>query len=207
MFPKKTKLLHEYLESQGFVTNSLSIEFSEKLKLNIPLAGKMKKVNEIIEDLKLTKCRDTRIGGALIKGVSGGERKRTSIGVELITNPSLIFLDEPTTGLDSYTSTQVMKTLRNLASADRTVIQTIHQPNSEIFDLFDQLMLLSCGKIIYFNEADKAVDYFGSIGWPCPPLTNPADYFMSMMSIESFEKPDVDPDDKDKLKSSTAIIE
>ena len=72
--------------------------------------------------MKLVKCQDTKIGGDLIKGVSGGERKRTSIGVELISNPSLIFLDEPTTGLDSYTATSLMKILRNLANSGRTVV-------------------------------------------------------------------------------------
>jgi ABC-type multidrug transport system ATPase subunit len=81
------------------------LEFSAKLKLPGTTEEKMQKVENIISDLKLTKCQNTFIGGYLIKGVSGGERKRTSIGVELITNPSLIFLDEPTTGLDSYTAT------------------------------------------------------------------------------------------------------
>lgn len=72
-----------------------------------------------------------------MKGVSGGERKRTSIGVELITDPNLIFLDEPTTGLDSFTATSVMEILRDLAQSGRTVISTIHQPNSDIFEMFD----------------------------------------------------------------------
>ena len=72
--------------------------------------------------MKLVKCQDTKIGGDLIKGISGGERKRTSIGVELISNPSLIFLDEPTTGLDSYTATSLMKILRNLANSGRTIV-------------------------------------------------------------------------------------
>lgn len=72
-----------------------------------------------------------------MKGVSGGERKRTSIGVELITDPSLVFLDEPTTGLDSYTAFGVMETLKELAAQGRTIVQTIHQPNSDIFDMFD----------------------------------------------------------------------
>ena len=72
-----------------------------------------------------------------MKGVSGGERKRTSIGVELITDPSLIFLDEPTTGLDSFTATSVCETLSELAASGRTVISTIHQPNSDIFEIFD----------------------------------------------------------------------
>ena len=87
--------------------------------------------------MRLQKCQGTKIGGPLVKGVSGGERKRTSIGVELITDPSLIFLDEPTTGLDSFTATSVMETLRDLASSGRTIIQTIHQPNSDMFEMMD----------------------------------------------------------------------
>jgi ATP-binding cassette subfamily G (WHITE) protein 2 len=85
------------------------------LKLPGEEEAKMKRVEFIISTLKLNKCKNTRIGGPLVKGVSGGERKRTSIGVELITDPSLIFLDEPTTGLDSFTATSVMETLGNLA--------------------------------------------------------------------------------------------
>ena len=116
--------------------------------------------------MKLNKCQNTRIGGPLVKGVSGGERKRTSIGVELITDPNLIFLDEPTTGLDSFTATSVMESLGDLARKDgRTVISTIHQPNSDILERLNKWMLLARGKIIYFNKANLAVDYFGSIGF------------------------------------------
>jgi len=92
------------------------LEFAARLKLIGTKEEKQERVNLILEDLKLNKCQNTHIGGQLIKGVSGGERKRTSIGVELISNPSLIFLDEPTTGLDSHTSTQVMKILQQLAN-------------------------------------------------------------------------------------------
>ena len=145
----------------------------------------MERVEEIVSELRLNKCQNTKIGGPLVKGVSGGERKRTSIGVELITDPNLIFLDEPTTGLDSFTATSVIETLRDLTYSGRTIISTIHQPNSDIFEIFDRLMLLALGKIIYFNEAKQAVGYFANIGYRCPELSNPADYFMSIMSIES----------------------
>jgi len=105
-----------------------------------------------------------------------------------MTNPNLIFLDEPTTGLDSFTATSVMETLGDLAlNEGRTVVSTIHQPNSDIYGSFDRLLLLAKGKIIYMNKASMAVDYFSNIGFQCPELTNPADYFMSMMSIESCE--------------------
>ena len=142
------------------------LEFAAKLKLPGELAQKIARVNDLIATLKLNKCQNTRIGGPLVKGVSGGERKRTSIGVELITDPNLIFLDEPTTGLDSFTATSVMESLGDLARKDnRTVISTIHQPNSDIFEMFDRLMLLARGKIIYFNKASLAVDYFSGIGF------------------------------------------
>ena len=71
-----------------------------------------------------------------------------------------------------------MKILRSLAKEGRTIVQTIHQPNSDIFDMFDKLMLMTSGKIIYFNDSDKAVNYFKDLGYPCPALSNPADYFM-----------------------------
>lgn len=148
--------------------------------------NKKRRVEELIDSLKLNKCSDTKIGGPFVKGVSGGERKRTAVGVELITNPNLIFLDEPTTGLDSFTATNVIELCRELAQSGRTVICTIHQPNSDTFDLFDQLMLMACGKILYFNDAKKAVHHFQSIGYPCPAMANPADFFMTLMSIESY---------------------
>ena len=164
------------------------LEFAAKLKIKGTHQAKMQRVDEIVKELRLNKCQNTKIGGPLIKGVSGGERKRTSIGVELITDPNLIFLDEPTTGLDSFTATSVIETLRDLAMSGRTVVSTIHQPNSDIFEMFDRLMLMAMGKIIYFNEARLAVDYFANINYKCPELSNPADYFMSIMSIESLEQ-------------------
>jgi ABC-type multidrug transport system ATPase subunit len=96
--------------------------FAAKLKLPGSIDQKMARVEEIIKELRLKRCENTKIGGPLLKGVSGGERKRTSIGVELITDPNLIFLDEPTTGLDSFTATSVMETLNELAKTGRTII-------------------------------------------------------------------------------------
>lgn len=198
-----------YVQQDDVLMQSMTVRecllFAAKLKLPGTEQDKIARVDELILDLKLKKCRNSFIGGPLLKGVSGGERKRTSIGVELVTNPSLIFLDEPTTGLDSYTATQVMKMLSKLAKSGRTVVQTIHQPNSEIFGLFDKLMLLSCGKIIYFNDADKSINYFKEIGYPCPSLSNPADFFMSMMSIESLEIADASPDRKKEADGENTV--
>ena len=139
-----------------------------------------------------------------VKGISGGERKRTSIGVELITDPNLIFLDEPTTGLDSYTATSVVEVLVEIAKSGRTVISTIHQPNSEMFSMFNQLMLMSWGKVIYMNKADIAINYFSNIGYTCPEHSNPADYFMNIMSIESN---DIDHDNLEVVHKRQSQVE
>jgi ABC-type multidrug transport system ATPase subunit/ABC-type multidrug transport system permease subunit len=181
-----------YVQQDDILFQTMTVRecltFAARLKLTGTEEEKQARVNVMIATLKLTKCQNTRIGGPLVKGVSGGERKRTSIGVELITDPNLVFLDEPTTGLDSFTATSVMESLGDLARKEhRTVISTIHQPNTDIFDMFDRLVLLARGKIIYFNAASLSVDYFEKIGYCCPELSNPCDYFMSMMSKESIE--------------------
>lgn len=99
-------------------------------------------VNKTLADLGLTVCADVMIGGALIKGISGGQRKRTSVGVELITKPPLLFLDEPTSGLDSYSAFSLISLLRKVASVDCTILCTIHQPSSEVFFLFDVVIFM-----------------------------------------------------------------
>jgi len=120
-----------YVQQDDILFQTMTVRecltFAARLKLRGTEEEKIARVNKMIATLKLTKCQNTRIGGPLVKGVSGGERKRTSIGVELITDPNLIFLDEPTTGLDSFTATAVMESLGDLArKQNRTVVSTIH---------------------------------------------------------------------------------
>jgi len=176
------------------------ITFAAKLRYAGSEDERKQKIENIINQLSLQKCQNTYIGGPLLRGVSGGERKRTSIGVELITDPSVIFLDEPTTGLDSYTSQKLIKILKGLANSGRTVITTIHQPNSEIFKSFDNLMLMGKGKIVYFKKAELSLPHFNEIGFKCPELANPADYFMSLLSKESIEEENLGKMDKETVE-------
>ncbi|OQS04666.1 ATP-binding Cassette (ABC) Superfamily, partial [Thraustotheca clavata] len=141
------------------------------------------RVNYVIEELGLTKCQDTQIGGLRLRGISGGERKRLSFATEILTNPSLLFVDEPTSGLDSYMAESVVNQLQALARKGRTVVATIHQPSSELFDLFDRLYLLSDGQPVYNGKASEAVEFFSSLGYKCPTYTNPTDYFMRQISV------------------------
>lgn len=114
----------------------------------------------------------------MMKGLSGGERKRTAIGVELITNPSILFLDEPTSGLDSFTANKIVKLLVDQSRLGKTVISTIHQPSSDTFAKFDRLLLLMDGHAIYQGPAKDATQYFSKLGYECPRYANPADYFL-----------------------------
>jgi len=123
--------------------------FTANLRLKLSKAEKKQRVENLIKDLGLERCADTKVGNTFIRGLSGGERKRASIGVELITNPSLLFLDEPTTGLDSTTALNVLELLKKLAQNGRNIVSTIHQPSSEIFSQFDNLLLMVRGNVIY----------------------------------------------------------
>lgn len=127
------------------------------------------------------------VGGVFIKGISGGERKRTSIAFELITDPQVIFLDEPTSGLDSFTAFLLIILLKRYATDyKKTVVFTIHQPSSDIWNLFDRIFLLVEGKFIYQGPGCKnIINYFTNMGFKCPRYSNPADYYLSIMHKES----------------------
>lgn len=144
-------------------------------------------VNQVLSALGLEDCADTLIGGDMIKGISGGQRKRTSVGVEIITNPSLLFLDEPTSGLDSYTAYNLIKLLRKIAQGNCAVLCTIHQPSSEVFHLFDRVIFMKHGRILYQGAPSKVVSYFAKGGFECPTNYNPSDYVMYVAQTESTE--------------------
>ena len=142
-------------------------------------------VEEVILELGLRDCADTRIGNHVHKGCSGGEKRRTSLGVQLLANPSVLFLDEVTTGLDSSSAFQLISTLKSLANKGRTIITTIHQPRSEIWSLFDHVVLLSRGSPLYSGPTDKCLLYFESLGYDLPPFCNPAEYLIDLAAVDT----------------------
>ncbi|CAH9071813.1 unnamed protein product [Cuscuta europaea] len=137
-------------------------------------------VESVITELGLGKCRCSMIGGALFRGISGGEKKRVSIGQEMLINPSLLLLDEPTSGLDSTTAMKILTTVKQLATGGRTVVTTIHQPSSRLYHMFDKVILLSEGCPIYYGSAPNALQYFSSIGFSTPLIVNPADLMLDL---------------------------
>lgn len=167
---------------QATSTPREAIKFSAKLRLSRSTTENELDIltNRILAALGLTDCADTYIGGPLLKGISGGERKRTSVGVELVVKPTEIFLDEPTSGLDSYSATQVMELLHKVSNAGTSVLFTIHQPSSEVFAAFDHLILLNKGRVMYQGSVENVPNYFESCSHPVPPNYNPADWIMTV---------------------------
>ncbi|XP_074332745.1 ABC transporter G family member 14-like [Apium graveolens] len=141
---------------------------------------KIHHVECVISELGLTKCKNSMIGGPLFRGISGGERKRVSIGQEMLINPSLLLLDEPTSGLDSTTAQRILNTLKRLACGGRTIVTTIHQPSSRLYHMFDKVLLLSEGCPIYYGPASTALDYFSSVGFSTNISTNPSDLLLDL---------------------------
>lgn len=138
-------------------------------------------VNQVIEELGLEDCRDSIIGDEEKRGISGGQRKRVNIGIELVSDPSVLFLDEPTSGLDASAANEVCIMLQRIAKTGIPVITVIHQPRYEIFSMFDDLLLLGKGgKIVYLGPCSEAVNYFEKLGFKCPPKVNPADFLMDV---------------------------
>ena len=161
-----------------------TLYFAAMLRLPKTMTSAQKKarVDEVIAALGLAKCRDTIIGGFFRRGVSGGERKRVSVGHELLINPSVLLLDEPTSGLDSTTAMRLVTTLRSLAAGGRAVATTIHQPSSRLFQLLDKLLLLSEGHAIYYGRAGLAADWFARLGYRMPYGVNAADFLLDVAS-------------------------
>ena len=143
------------------------------------LKNKKEVAQQIIDKLKLNKCSETQVGGSLLRGISGGEKKRTSIGVELVSSPSLLFLDEPTTGLDSNTAFEVMKVMSDIKIKDQmTVISVLHQPSNEILNLFDKVIILCDGMIVFDGNPSSINQRIKDLGFQMPKFSNGVEYLL-----------------------------
>jgi len=182
------RLLSGYVVQDDVVMGTLSVRENLAFSANLRLSSKeysneakRDKVDNVIDQLGLTECANTFVGNEFVRGVSGGERKRVNIGMEMILDPPVLFLDEPTTGLDANTANSLILLLYKLALDGRNIIMSIHQPRYSIFSMFDRLILLTKGDIAYIGSCQKCVSYFEEIGYKCPDFHNPADFFLDVI--------------------------
>ncbi|KAL1739863.1 P-loop containing nucleoside triphosphate hydrolase protein [Schizophyllum fasciatum] len=170
-----------------YLTVREMLHFAAGLRLpkEMSKAQKRQKAEEVILKLGLRDCADTLIGSEFIKGISGGEKRRVSIAVQILTEPRILIADEPTSGLDAFTASSILDVLNTLAQEGRTVIITIHQSRSELFDQFGNLLLLAKGgHVAYAGPAADMIAYFGALGHAYPPMSNPSDWALDLISVD-----------------------
>ncbi|XP_074311760.1 pleiotropic drug resistance protein 3-like [Silene latifolia] len=176
------------------ITIEESLIFSAWLRLPNSIDSKTKTefVNEVLETIELNEVRDALVGLPGMYGLSTEQRKRLTIAVELVANPSIIYMDEPTTGLDARAAAIVMRAVKNVVITGRTVVCTIHQPSIDIFEAFDELLLLKTGgRMIYSGplgqHSSRVIEYFQDI--PGIPKIrdnyNPATWMLEVTSASS----------------------
>mmetsp|Transcript_35375 Transcript_35375/g.64765 ORF Transcript_35375/g.64765 Transcript_35375/m.64765 type:complete len:717 (+) Transcript_35375:65-2215(+) len=180
--------------------------------------AKHNRISQVLRLVGLERSRRTKVGGALpgglaIRGCSGGERKRLNLATAMLARPSLIFVDEPTSGLDAFASLRVLETIRGLCFGENggvspAVVLTVHQPRSAAWQIFDQLYLLSEGHLMYAGPSEKAVDWFGSLGYHVEfSATNPADWLVDLVTI-GFDKGENSKEEEDKtIRTPTQLRE
>uniref|UniRef100_A0A182YMF1 ABC transporter domain-containing protein n=1 Tax=Anopheles stephensi TaxID=30069 RepID=A0A182YMF1_ANOST len=178
---KRFRRLSAYImqdhDLQPHLTVLEAMHFSANLKIGAELSPASKKIrmNEILRAIGLYEAKKTRTGK-----LSGGQKKRLAIALEIVNNPPVMFFDEPTSGLDSSTSTQCVALLKQLAREGRTIICTIHQPSALLFNMFDHLYAVAEGECIYTGGTGNIVSFLKELDIVCPEHYNPSDYLLEI---------------------------
>jgi ABC-type multidrug transport system ATPase subunit/ABC-type multidrug transport system permease subunit len=164
-----------------------TLRFAATLRLpkHMSHEEKIRRAEDVLLKMGLKDCANTPIGNDLVKGISGGEKRRVTIGIQLLTDPRILLLDEPTSGLDAFTAQSIVQLLQNLAEEGRTVCLTIHQSRSDIWPSFHNVLLLARGgHQIYSGSGEGMMSHFESLGFPCPEHANPADFALDLITVD-----------------------
>ncbi|CAB1099471.1 ABC [Ectocarpus sp. CCAP 1310/34] len=186
-----------FLENAAYVPQEDRLWSALTVRENLTFACKMyspmmsreecnKRVGKVLARLGLEGCQHTKVvGNVFLRGTSGGQKRRTSIGVELVFQRKILFLDEPTSGLDAASASEIMDLLSGLASdTGMIIISSVHQPSSRVFNSFDQVILLTMGQTAYFGPAVDSLDHFARLGHEPKGLVNPADYLLEITNSD-----------------------
>ncbi|XP_047002054.1 ATP-binding cassette sub-family G member 1-like [Schistocerca americana] len=176
--PREFQSMSCYIMQDDKLQPHLSVSEAMTFAANLKIPDhhrKHDKIQKTLQSLGLEESRKTRIGK-----LSGGQRKRLAIALELINNPPVMFFDEPTSGLDSSATKQCVMQLKLLAEEGRTIVCTIHQPSALIFEMFDHLCIIASGCCVYQGCTSEMLTFLSNQGLNCPPYHNPADYVLEV---------------------------
>ncbi|XVE69028.1 hypothetical protein DITRI_Ditri09bG0116800 [Diplodiscus trichospermus] len=181
------KVISAYVMQDDLLFPMLTVEetlmFAAEFRLPRTLSKSKKKmrVQALIDQLGLRNAAKTVIGDEGHRGVSGGERRRVSIGIDIIHDPIILFLDEPTSGLDSTSAFLVVKVLQRIAQTGSIVIMSVHQPSNRILGLLDRLIFLSRGQTVYSGSPASLPLYFSEFGHPIPEKENKTEFALDLI--------------------------
>eukprot|EP00899_Mesostigma_viride_P025563 jgi/Mesvir1/6191/Mv00877-RA.1 len=185
---RQLRMMTAYVKQDDFLLPSLTVWETVMFHAILRLPSTMERkelegrVDNILRTLLLRRVSATKVGSALIPGLSSGEKRRLSVALDVVTLPSLVLLDEPTSGLDSHNALVLVRVLHHMSGDGRTILTTIHQPRQDIFNMFDHVLLVAEGKLLYQGRGSDVVAYFGSCGYICSPGTNPADFLLDTLA-------------------------
>ncbi|XP_021722301.1 ABC transporter G family member 6-like [Chenopodium quinoa] len=181
------KVISAYVMQDDLLFPMLTVEetlmFAAEFRLprTLSKSKKQARVQQLIDQLGLRNAAKTIIGDEGHRGVSGGERRRVSIGIDIIHDPIILFLDEPTSGLDSTSAYMVVKVLQRIAQSGSIVIMSIHQPSYRIMGLLDRLLFLSKGQTVFSGTPSDLPGYFGEFGAPIPENENKTEFALDLI--------------------------
>ena len=181
-----------YVQQDDALIENLTVVETMRYNYDLITGGRYKRsdgrVETVLEQLALDGCRDVLVGNAFQRGISGGQRKRVNIACSLLRDPSVLVLDEPTSGLDSFTAYEVISVVKTLSNAGLTVLSTIHAPSTSVFHLFDRLLVLLDGRMVYAGDvaSSSIYDFFRGCPLATPPrdddqIHNAADWLTSVV--------------------------
>ncbi|KAE8258035.1 hypothetical protein A4X13_0g1947 [Tilletia indica] len=203
--------ISSYVEQEDALLGVLTVEetltFTTKLAFptGVSAAEIQERVKDTMEGLGLSHVASNIIGTPIQRGISGGQKRRVTIGNALVTLPKILLLDEPTSGLDSNTAYEVLLKIRSLAQTHNiAVLCTIHSPNWETFSLFEKALLLARGRTMYLGPTQEVAPYFAALGHPCPTHTNPADHALRLISTDFQQDSTPDGTVNDDLRTAEA---
>ena len=186
-----------------YLTVRENLHFAAGLRLPAHLSKdeRRQRAESVLLKMGLRDCADNRVGSEMVKGISGGEKRRVTIAIQILTDPRVLLMDEPMSGLDAFTASSIIEVLRGLAEEGRTLVFTVHQSRSDLFQYFHNVLLLARGgHSVYSGRGSSMLSHFASLGFDCPTTTNPADFALDLITV-NLQNSKKEATSREKVKS------